>query len=185
MILVIHTDSVHMYPSLNPNTMQYEGAFRPQSAYQGERTVRDVAQLTGSELNIQEGVAMDTAGFEQMPDPKYFGACEGCADSEIFERPNVYSKKKNSAPPLPDLKDALEDEEMKKDNEEEKNDPRYYQTLLRRSDKKTSTSNKNGADIEEPIPPAPRKPTVLSALDQDLQDISPDDADEVGSRGSG
>ena len=114
MILVIHTDSVDMYPSLNPNTMQYEGALRPQYAYQGERTVKDVAQLTGSELNVQEGVTMDIAGFEQMPDPKYFGACEGCADSEIFERPNVYTKKKNSAPPLPDLKDALEDEEMKK-----------------------------------------------------------------------
>ena len=165
MILVIHIDSVDMYPSLNPNTMQYEGAFRPQSAYQGERTVRDVAQLTGSELNIQEGVAMDTAGFEQMPDPKYFGACEGCADSEIFERPNVYSKKKNSAPPLPDLKDALEDEEMKKDTTEEKNDPRYYQTLLRRNDQKASRSKQSSASDENenrPPPPAPRKPSDIT-----------------------
>ena len=124
--------------------MKYEGAFRPQGSYQGESAYADVAQLTGSELNIQEGEAMDIAGFEQMPDPKYFGACEGCADSEIFERPNAFSKKKNSAPPLPDLRDALENEKKNDDN-----DPQKYQRLLRQGDRKTV----------DPLP-MPKKPKI-------------------------
>ena len=146
MIMVNTTNSLRMYPSLNPSTMKYEGAFRPQGSYQGESAYADVAQLTGSELNIQEGEAMDIAGFEQMPDPKYFGACEGCADSEIFERPNAFSKKKNSAPPLPDLRDALEDEKKNDD------DPQKYQRLLRQGDRQ------NDRPVD-PLP-MPKKPKI-------------------------
>ena len=175
MILVISsltkTMSNRMYPSLNPNTMSYQGAFRPQSGYLGESHYGAVARLTGSELNIVEGQPLDNSGEEQMPDPKYFGACEGCADSEIFERPNVYTRKKKSAPPLPNLEDAEEDEKTKRENEEdEKRDPFYYQKLLRgrKENEHHLDAARNAEEIDQisreeergGTPPMPKKPSI-------------------------